>query len=351
MVSKPICGELEHRLHNLQHGDHLCCIYETEDEHRALLTPFMLQGLERREKVIYIVDAQTGEQVGNYLRDDGVEVKPYLDSGQLTILEADKTYIKKGGFDPEEMITRLRGETECALAEGYSALRVTGEMSWASKGLLGSERLIEYEASLNRFFFPNNKCLAVCQYNRRLFDSTRLLNVMFNHNITVIGTEVYDNFLDAAKALSKISSNLGGYIDVASARKQEHPIQNTKSKETILLVDDDEVVSTMGQQLLKTLGYQVLVANSGKESIEVYEENKGSIDIVVLDMIMPGMGGGETYDQLKELNPNIKVLLSSGYNINGEATEILERGCDGFIQKPYDPAQLFQKIREILDRE
>jgi len=73
--------------------------------------------------------------------------------------------------------------------------------------------------------------------------------------------------------------------------------------------------------------------------------------MVILDMIMPGMGGGETYDCLKEINPDIRVLLSSGYSINGQANEILERGCDGFIQKPFSMKDLSQKLREILDRE
>ena len=66
---------------------------------------------------------------------------------------------------------------------------------------------------------------------------------------------------------------------------------------------------------------------------------------------MPEMGGGETYDKLKEINPDIKVLLSSGYSIDGQATEILERGCNGFIQKPFNMADLSKKIREILDKD
>ncbi|MCK4790202.1 MAG: response regulator, partial [Desulfobacteraceae bacterium] len=70
---------------------------------------------------------------------------------------------------------------------------------------------------------------------------------------------------------------------------------------------------------------------------------------VILDMIMPDMGGGETYGRLKAINPDIKVLLSSGYSIDGQAKEILERGCHGFIQKPFNLKQLSRKIREILD--
>ena len=119
--------------------------------------------------------------------------------------------------------------------------------------------------------------------------------------------------------------------------------------ETILIVDDEDMIIKVGEAILKTLGYQVVTAGSGKEALEIYEENRDTIDMVILDMIMPEMGGGKTYDLLKEINPSIKVLLASGYSINGEAKEILERGCDGFIQKPFDMKKLSQKIREVLD--
>ena len=90
------------------------------------------------------------------------------------------------------------------------------------------------------------------------------------------------------------------------------------------------------------------MAKSGKEAIEIYRANKNKINMVILDMIMPDIGGGETYDRLKELNPEIKVLLSSGYSIDGQASEIMNRGCNGFIQKPFNVEQLSRKIRNIL---
>ena len=74
------------------------------------------------------------------------------------------------------------------------------------------------------------------------------------------------------------------------------------------------------------------------------------IDLVLLDMVMPVMGGGETFDRMKEINTNVKVLLSSGYSLEGEAKEILERGCDAFIQKPFKMEQLSQKLRGMLDK-
>ncbi|MBW1705471.1 MAG: PAS domain S-box protein [Deltaproteobacteria bacterium] len=120
---------------------------------------------------------------------------------------------------------------------------------------------------------------------------------------------------------------------------------------TILLVDDEEMIIDVGGQMLEKLGFEVLIARNGKEAMEVYEKNRDRIDIVVLDMIMPGMGGGETYDKLKENNPDIKVLLSSGYSIDGRATKILDRGCNGFIQKPFDIEKLSHSIRKTIDRD
>jgi signal transduction histidine kinase len=186
-------SELEQRLWRLQAGDHLCCLYESEEEHRALLAPFLRQGLERHEKVLYIVDDHTATQIMAYLSADGVEVKQYLQRGQLSVLSSAQTYAHQGMFEPERMIAFLRSETERAAGEGYIALRVSAEMSWALKKPPGSERIVEYEAKLNTFF-PGNPCLAISQYDRRRFDPRVLLDILATHPLAVIGTEVYDNF-------------------------------------------------------------------------------------------------------------------------------------------------------------
>jgi len=131
--------------------------------------------------------------------------------------------------------------------------------------------------------------------------------------------------------------------------EEKVPERLVKGTETVLLVDDEDMIIDVGEEILKELGYKVLIARSGKEAIDIYRANRDKIDLVILDMIMPGVGGGETYDKMKEISHNIKVLLSSGYSINGQATKILERGCDGFIQKPFNMRQLSQKVREIID--
>ena len=132
-------------------------------------------------------------------------------------------------------------------------------------------------------------------------------------------------------------------------QKEHLPEEVLKGAETVLLVDDEDMIIDACEQLLEEMGYKVLIAKGGKDAIKVYKKNMDEIDMVILDMIMPDMGGGETYDKLKEINPKIKVLLASGYSIDGQASEILDRGCNGFIQKPFQMENLSRKIKEVLE--
>ena len=136
-----------------------------------------------------------------------------------------------------------------------------------------------------------------------------------------------------------------------AAEETASPERILKGEGTVLLVDDEEMILDVGKQMLERMGYHVLLARGGKEAVEVYEEDRDEIEMVILDMIMPEMGGGETYDKLKEINPEIKVLLSSGYSVDGKATEILDRGCDGFLQKPFNVKDMSHKVRAILEKE
>jgi signal transduction histidine kinase/ActR/RegA family two-component response regulator len=121
--------------------------------------------------------------------------------------------------------------------------------------------------------------------------------------------------------------------------------------ETVLMIDDEEMVLHPATHMLKRLGYKVLSAQNGQDAIEIFKHQKEAIDLVILDMIMPGMSGSETYNQLKKIHADVKVLLSSGYSLSGEATDMLNRGCDGFIQKPFAINHISCKIREILDKD
>ncbi len=120
------------------------------------------------------------------------------------------------------------------------------------------------------------------------------------------------------------------------------------SKKTILVVDDEPANMDVTKEILEILGFNVKTAANGNEAIAVYQEYGEEITLVILDMIMPGMGGGETFDRLKLINPDVRVLLSSGYSLEGQAKDILNRGCLGFIQKPYKIDELSNKINGCL---
>jgi PAS domain S-box-containing protein len=168
-----------------------------------------------------------------------------------------------------------------------------------------------------------------------------------------------------------IIKNHGGFIDVHSEKgagasfyihlpaiDEQNIFQNkeiepkekiTRGTETVLLVDDDDMIVDVSRQMLEKLGYTVLTAGSGREAIEIYQKHLNKISLVIIDMIMPNLNGGETYDELKKIDPDIKVLLASGYSLGGQAQDILHRGCNGFIQKPFNINRLSHKIRTVLD--
>ena len=135
--------------------------------------------------------------------------------------------------------------------------------------------------------------------------------------------------------------------------EQERPAaeQIEKGMETILLIDDEEMILDIGTQMLEGLGYKVITAMGGKHGLELFDRNEGAVDLVILDMIMPDLGGRDTFSALRSRASNVKVLLSSGYSLDGQAEEILAQGCKGFIQKPFTISELSKKVREILEAE
>lgn len=136
----------------------------------------------------------------------------------------------------------------------------------------------------------------------------------------------------------------------AVAKEREAtPVPPRGGMETVLIVDDEEMVVSACSRMLKRLGYKVIAVGSGEAAVLLYKQHGREIALVLLDMLMPGMSGGETYSRLKEMDPHVKVLLSSGFSLNHQARDLLAKGCNGFIQKPYDIGAISLKLREILD--
>ncbi len=135
-------------------------------------------------------------------------------------------------------------------------------------------------------------------------------------------------------------------IEETPCRREEIP----KGSESILLVDDEEHILDVGKKMLGILNYRVLTASGGEQAVELHKSNREQIDLTILDLIMPQMGGKETFEAIKKISPTAKVLLSSGYSMDGQTKEIMKNGCKGFIQKPFSIRELSYKVREILDR-
>ena len=165
-----------------------------------------------------------------------------------------------------------------------------------------------------------------------------------------------------------IIKNHGGMINVASeidqgttfilhlplstkaiSREAVSESELLRGSETILLVDDEAMIIDVGRAILQKLGYRVIVALNGREAIQMVARRSGDIQLVILDLVMPGMDGGKTFDRIREICPQLPVILSSGYAIDGQASEILRRGCNGFIQKPFDVVALSRKVRAVVD--
>ncbi len=177
---------------DLRPGDHICFIYQTEAEHRSMIVPWVREGLQQRQRVLYIADAHPVETVLELLERDGIDTEAFLASGQLVALTSDETWLRGGAFVPKEAIGLLKAEAERAIAEGYTALRVTNEMSWALRHMPGSERLTEYAVQLNQIL-PAQPILITCQYDRRQFEAPALLDALRTHPIAVVNGQTYVN--------------------------------------------------------------------------------------------------------------------------------------------------------------
>ena len=129
-----------------------------------------------------------------------------------------------------------------------------------------------------------------------------------------------------------------------------HEEEIEKGAGTILLVDDEDIIIDVGSKMLEKLGFRVIAVKSGRNAIDVVEKEGKDIDLVILDLIMPDMDGGKVFDKIRELNSRMPVLLSSGYSIDGHARSIMQRGCNGFIQKPFTVSELSEKINSCLKK-
>jgi len=146
------------------------------------------------------------------------------------------------------------------------------------------------------------------------------------------------------------------YLPVMQGDPVENEIETKRNaavpeggSETVLLVDDEEILRDIGKDILEKFGYTVLLAADGESALELYRENPEDISLVILDIVMPGMGGKKCLEEILKMNPQAKVVIASGYSINGRAKEVLDGGARAFIRKPYELKQMLGEVRKVLD--
>ena len=135
----------------------------------------------------------------------------------------------------------------------------------------------------------------------------------------------------------------------SETRTNDGPIRG--GTETILLVEDEEDIRDLGAKLLNEIGYRVVTAVNGKEALEIYQRDRESISLVILDLIMPVMDGRRCLDEILRINPNARVVIASGYSESGPANGVMDSGAKGFVQKPYNMRKLLTTVREVLDND
>ena len=173
-------------------GTHMCLIYDNEDERRKVIGKFLAAGLHEREKVAYFADTVTPAEVEAWLREMGVDVSKQSNTPAFSVTVAEKTYCPGGKFDPEVMLGTLRTYYKTVLEEGYPGSRVSGEMSWALRGIPGSDRLMEYEALVNGVLVTH-PITAICQYDARRFDGALIFDVLKVHPMMIVHGQVVKN--------------------------------------------------------------------------------------------------------------------------------------------------------------
>ena len=173
---------------------------------------------------------------------------------------------------------------------------------------------------------------------------------------TVYGiVESHDGYITAHSKLGE-GSTFKIYLPVVESGKGivqlgERSTALQGGTETILLVDDEESIRNLGRQILEAFGYRVLIAADGESALQIYREAEEEISMVILDLIMPGMGGRRCLEELLNMNSEVRVAIASGYSPDGPTREVLLNGARGFVSKPYELKHMLKQVRRVLDQD
>ncbi len=362
-----LAGGIAHDFNNLLmniQGNTSLMLFDIDEAH-----PYF-EGLKNIEKQVKS-GAQLTRQMLGYARRGKFNVKP-LDLNQIVEASADtfgrtrKEITIHREFDNDLFTVEAdQGQIEQVLLNLY--VNAADAMPGGGKLFLKTKNQTHLNVKSNHFSITPGNYVQLTVTDTGIGMDSQTLERIFDPFFTTkeIGR---GTGLGLASVYGIIKSH-DGYIDVESEKGRgttftiflpasqkafkgtdEAASRLIKGSGTVLIVDDEHLVLDVSVNMVEKLGYTVLKAQNGKEAVDVFETHQGEIKLVILDIIMPDMGGGQVYEKIKAIKPDIKVLLASGYSVDGQAIELLERGCDGFIQKPFTMEELSAKIKIIMEK-
>ncbi len=212
--------QLRRALQQTRLHQHICPIYETQEEQLEVAVAFLQIGLERREQCLYIVDENTAEALVAAMRANGIDVDRAQQTGALRSADKQEVHLRDGRFDSDRIIDYLAEVTQMAKEAGFTGFRWIAEMTWQLGGAPGTERLLEYEARLNDFLRDHDAC-ALCQYNRRRFPPEIILGVIRTHPVLIYRGKISHNpyyippedYLQPGHAAREVERLLGNILE------------------------------------------------------------------------------------------------------------------------------------------
>jgi CheY-like chemotaxis protein len=276
--------------------------------------------------------------------DVSLDAKPLIIKGDPEKIKQVVTAIVKNGLQAMPDGGKLSVRTEAAAILNGTADDFGVESGFFCKITISDTGIGMDSATLERIF------KAFYSHNHNRFPEKKGLGLTFAKKIVKHHNGVIDvwsslNVGSSFSIILPLADHTINHLDDIPSAQDELKLGH----ECVLLVDDEERILNVGRTICKALGYTVFTADSGEKALKIYEEKKSDINVVVLDMIMPGMDGLEVFMALKKINSDIKVLLSTGYAIDENAQEMLRQGCKGYILKPYSVVDFSHKLREILE--